>query len=159
MCLRYPFSAQHVNDLVKHWCPKEVSVNQQSFHRITSSWVIAFRISHWKKKKGLYTNLSKRRHNLMISNDIDLNLLDFLTNFHDFFNTCVHVNIDVADSLTVAEYWDALGCYLNVPYQLGRTTRDDEIDHFVQMTEVLYLFTGAYLLRLLISLMISKTKP
>lgn len=42
-----------------------------------------------------------------------------LTDFDDFINAGVCVDIDVADSLTVAEHRDALGCPLNVPHQLG----------------------------------------
>ncbi len=51
MCLvLYPFSAQHVNDLVKQWGPEDVPVNQQSFHGVTRSWVVTLGVSDWNEK-------------------------------------------------------------------------------------------------------------
>lgn len=43
----HPLSAQHVNDLVEQWGPEDVSVDQQSFHGITRSWVVTLGVSDW----------------------------------------------------------------------------------------------------------------
>lgn len=42
-----------------------------------------------------------------------------LTNFDDFVNAGVCIDVDVADSLAVTQHRDALGRPLNVPHQLG----------------------------------------
>lgn len=68
-----------------------------------------------------------------------------LTNFDNFINTGVCIDVDVADSLTVAEHRNAFGCPLNVPYQLGWTSRDDQVNHLVQSTQILHLLTSAHL--------------
>lgn len=68
-----------------------------------------------------------------------------LTNFDDFVNTGFCIDVDVADSFTVSEHWDALSRPLNVPHQLGWTSRDDQVDHLVQSAQILHLLTSAHL--------------
>lgn len=67
------------------------------------------------------------------------------TNFDDFIDAGVCIDIDVADSLTVAEHRDALGRPLNVPHQLGGTSRDNQVDHLVQSAQILHLLASAHL--------------
>lgn len=68
-----------------------------------------------------------------------------LTNFDDFVNAGFCIDVDVADSLAVSEHWDALSRPLNVPHQLGWTSRDDQVDHLVQSAQILHLLTSAHL--------------
>lgn len=42
----YPFSAEHVDNLVEHRGPEDVPVNQQSFHSVTCSWIVTLGVSH-----------------------------------------------------------------------------------------------------------------
>jgi len=55
------------------------------------------------------------------------------------------VDVDVADALAVAQHRDARGRALDLPDQLGRPTRDDQVYHPVQPTQVLHLLPGAHL--------------
>lgn len=68
-----------------------------------------------------------------------------LTNLDDFVYTGICINIDMADSLTVTQHWNALGCPLNVSHQLGRTSWDNQINHLVQSAQILHFLTGAHL--------------
>lgn len=45
VCVCYPFGAQHVDDLVEHWGPEEVAMNQQGLHGVTCGWVITLGVS------------------------------------------------------------------------------------------------------------------
>lgn len=73
------------------------------------------------------------------------NYLYLLTNLDDFVNTGICIDVDVADSLTVTQHWNALGCPLNVSHQLGRTSWDNQINHLVQSAQILHLLTSAHL--------------
>lgn len=68
-----------------------------------------------------------------------------LTNFDDFVDAGVCIDVDVADSFAVTEHRDALGRPLNFPHQLGRTSGDDQIDQLVQSAQILHLLTSAHL--------------
>lgn len=68
-----------------------------------------------------------------------------LTNFDDFVNAGFCIDVDVADSFAVSEHRDALSRPLNVPHQLGWTSRDDQVDHLVQSAQILHLLTSAHL--------------
>lgn len=68
-----------------------------------------------------------------------------LTNFDDFVNTGVCIDVDVADPLAVTQHRDALGSPLDVPHQLRRAPRDYQVDHLVQSAEVLHLLSCAHL--------------
>lgn len=68
-----------------------------------------------------------------------------LTEFDDFINVSLCIDIDVADSLTVTEHRDAFGRPLNIANQLGGTSRYNQVDYLVQAAEILHLFTSAHL--------------
>lgn len=67
------------------------------------------------------------------------------TNFDDFFNAGFVVNIDVTDALAVAEHRNALSSTLDIPDQLRRATGNYQINHFLQTTQILHLFSCAHL--------------
>lgn len=67
------------------------------------------------------------------------------TEFDDFINVSLCIDIDVADPLTVTEHRDAFGRPLNIANQLGGTSRNNQVDYLVQAAEILHLFTSAHL--------------
>ncbi|TNN33464.1 hypothetical protein EYF80_056370 [Liparis tanakae] len=58
---------------------------------------------------------------------------------------CNERRVDVADALAVAQDRDALRRPLDVPDQLGRAPRDDQVDQLVQAAQILHLLPGAHL--------------
>lgn len=47
----YMFCSEHINDLVKHWSAKQISMNEECLHSIAGCWVVTFGVSYWKKNK------------------------------------------------------------------------------------------------------------
>lgn len=68
-----------------------------------------------------------------------------LTDFEGFVNTGLMVHVYMADPLTVTKNRNALSCSLNISDQLRRATGNDQVDHLLQTTQILHIFTCAYL--------------
>lgn len=67
------------------------------------------------------------------------------TNINGFVYAGFTIDVNVTDTLTVAQHRNALSRPLNVSDQLRRTPRNDQVDNFVQLAQILDFFTCAHL--------------
>lgn len=81
------------------------------------------------------------------------------TDFDDFVHTGFPVDVDVADPLAVAQHRNALRGPLDVPDQLGGSSRDNQVDHLVQSAQILHILTSAHLVTNTCSSTTAATSP